>query len=149
MEGRQVDIREGSQRGSWGGSGYQTMSRREEKMPARNDESSKSDDGWRTVGKQAGKTHRQTESSGYGSQDKKVDTQSPDYSTRSNQADQKVSTRSVHCPSEISHGKDRFNQMGRILAKREKLFRIPIRHGIKHRQRGKELLLPVVCQERL
>lgn len=33
-------------------------------IPAPNDESNKSD-GWRTVGNQRGKKHRQTESSGY------------------------------------------------------------------------------------
>lgn len=43
-------------------------------IPAPNDKSNKSDGGWRTVGKQRGKKHRQTESSGYGSQDKKVGT---------------------------------------------------------------------------
>ena len=43
-------------------------------MPVCNNENSKSDDDWSTVGMQSAKMHSQTESSGYGSQDKKVDT---------------------------------------------------------------------------
>ena len=43
-------------------------------IPAPNDESNKIDGGWRSIGKQSGKSHRQTESSGYGSLGKKVNT---------------------------------------------------------------------------
>ncbi|MCJ1342824.1 hypothetical protein MMC31_001013 [Peltigera leucophlebia] len=58
MEAYQGDLGEDSPRGFWGGSGYQSKGRREEKMPACNDESRR-DGEWTTVGMQSWKMHSQ------------------------------------------------------------------------------------------
>lgn len=112
MEAYQGNLGERSPRDSGCGSGHQSKSTREEKMPDCNDESNKSDDGWSTAGTLGSTRHSQTESLGYGSQDKQVDTPSRNLPTRSNQADQNVRTSSLHFPLETSQGKDRFNQLG-------------------------------------
>lgn len=90
-----------SERSPQGPGGYQTKSRRDEKMPARKNESNKSD-----VGMQSGRMHSQKGSSGDGAQDKKVDP------TSSNQGDKKVRNRSPQFPFEICHGKDRLINWG-------------------------------------